>query len=120
LVLSAVCSRCRPSAHSTTWSLFETPPPSGSSPRKSSSSSRKGLEHGGVLTSTLLAYVDSNLNVQAMSQRLYIHSNTAHYRLHRIADQTGLDLRKLGDVVELVVAIRLAQPRGDRPPGAWG
>lgn len=77
------------------------------------------LEHGGVLTSTLLAYVDSNLNVKAMSQRLYIHANTAHYRINRIAEQTGLDLRKLDDVLELLVAIRLARPRGDRPPGAW-
>jgi sugar diacid utilization regulator len=78
------------------------------------------LEHGGLLTSTLLAYVDSDMNVKAMSKRLYIHSNTAHYRLNRIAEQTGLDLRRLEDVLGLVVAIRLAQPLGDRPPGAWG
>lgn len=78
------------------------------------------LGHGGVLTGTLLAYVDSNLNVKAMSKRLHIHSNTAHYRLNRIAEQTGLDLRKLDDVLALVVAIRLGQPLGDRPPGAWG
>jgi sugar diacid utilization regulator len=78
------------------------------------------LEHGGVLTGTILAYVDCNLNVKAMSERLYIHSNTAHHRLNRIAEQTGLDLRKLEDVLDLVVAIRLAQPLGDRPPGAWG
>ncbi len=78
------------------------------------------LEHGGVLTSTLLAYVECDLNVKAMSRRLFIHSNTAHHRLHRIAEQTGLDLRRLGDVLSIVVAIRLAQPLGDRPPGAWG
>lgn len=78
------------------------------------------LERGGVLTGTLIAYFDSNLNVTAMSKRLYIHANTAHHRLHKIAEQTGLDLRKLDDVLELVVAIRLAQPLGDRPPGAWG
>lgn len=78
------------------------------------------LGHGGVLTRTLLAYVDSNLNVKAMSRRLYVHANTAHHRLNRISEQTGLDLRRLDDVLELVVAIRLAQPRGDRPPGAWG
>jgi sugar diacid utilization regulator len=77
------------------------------------------LERGGVLTSTLLAYFDSNLNVTAMSKRLFIHANTAHHRLHRIAEQTDLDLRNLEDVLELVVAIRLAQPLGDRPPGAW-
>ncbi|HSR23761.1 MAG TPA: helix-turn-helix domain-containing protein [Candidatus Eisenbacteria bacterium] len=78
------------------------------------------LAHGGVLSGTLLAYVDCDLNVKAMSRRLYIHSNTAHHRLHRIAEQTGLDLRKLGDVLSLVVAVRLARPLGARPPGAWG
>lgn len=36
------------------------------------------------------------------------------------SQQTGLDRRKLDGVLELVVAIRLAQPLGDRPPGAWG
>ncbi len=78
------------------------------------------LERGGVLTGTLIAYFDSNLNVTAMSKRLYIHTNTAHHRLRKLAEQTGVDLRKLDDVLELVVAIRLAQPLGDRPPGAWG
>lgn len=77
------------------------------------------LEHGGVLTSTLVAYFRSNLNVTAMSKQLHIHANTAHHRLNKIAEQTGLDLRELDDVLQLVVAIRLAQPLGDRPPGAW-
>lgn len=78
------------------------------------------LERGGVLTGTLIAYFDCNLNVTAMSKRLYIHTNTAHHRLRKIAELTEVDLRKLEDVLELVVAIRLAQPLGDRPPGAWG
>jgi sugar diacid utilization regulator len=77
------------------------------------------LERGGVLTSTLLAYFESNLNVTAMSRRLHIHANTAHHRLNKIAEQTGLDLRKLDDVLQMVVASRLAQPLGDRPPGSW-
>jgi hypothetical protein len=78
------------------------------------------LDHGGVLTGTLLAYVESDLNVKALSERLYVHTNTAHYRLNRIAEQTGRDLRKLTHVLELVLAIRLAQPLGDRPLTAWG
>jgi PucR C-terminal helix-turn-helix domain/GGDEF-like domain len=80
---------------------------------------RDDLDRGGVLTTTLIAYFDSNLNVTAMSKRLHIHANTAHHRLNKIAEQTGLDLRKLGDVLQLVVASRLAQPLGDRPPGSW-
>jgi sugar diacid utilization regulator len=80
---------------------------------------RDDLERGGVLTSTLIAYFDSDLNVTAMSKRLHIHANTAHHRLQKISEQTRRDLRKLDDVLELVVAIRLARPLGDRPPGSW-
>lgn len=53
-----------------------------------------------------------------MSKQLHIHANTAHHRLNKIAEQTGLDLGKLDDVLEVVVTIRLAKPLGDRPPGA--
>jgi sugar diacid utilization regulator len=81
---------------------------------------QEDLERGGVLTRTLVAYFESDLNVTAMSKRLHIHANTAHHRLNKIAEQAGLDLRRLRDVLELVVAIRLAQPLGERPPGAWG
>ena len=54
-----------------------------------------------------------------MSKRLHIHANTAHHRLNKISEQTALDLRKLDDVLQLVVASRLARPLGERPPGAW-
>ncbi len=77
------------------------------------------MDRGGVLTATLLTYFESDLNVTAMSKRLNVHANTAHHRLQKIAEQTQLDLRKLDDVLQLVVAIRLAQPLGDRPPGSW-
>jgi sugar diacid utilization regulator len=77
------------------------------------------IARGGVLTNTLIAYVASDLNVKALSERIYVHTNTAHYRLNRIAEQTGRDLRKVSDVLELLVAIRLAQPLGDRPPTTW-
>ncbi|HEX3826566.1 MAG TPA: helix-turn-helix domain-containing protein [Sporichthyaceae bacterium] len=77
------------------------------------------IAHGGVLTTTLLAYLASDLNVKVLSERLRVHTNTAHYRLNRISEQTGYDLRKLDCVLELVIATRLAQPLGDRPPGVW-
>jgi sugar diacid utilization regulator len=66
---------------------------------------------GGALTATLLAYASANLNVKVAAQRLYIHVNTAHHRLARIEDKTGCDLRDLGDVQELLIAIRLAGAR---------
>jgi sugar diacid utilization regulator len=70
---------------------------------------------GGALTSTLLAYAAANLNAKVAAERLYIHVNTAHHRLARIEEKTGCDLRDLGDVQELLIAIRLATSR----PGAY-
>ena len=77
------------------------------------------LANDGVLVATLLAYVDCDLNVKALSERISVHVNTAHYRLNKIADLTHSDLRRLKDVLDLVVAIRFAMSRGERPPGVW-
>jgi hypothetical protein len=63
--------------------------------------------HDNVLTRTLTAYAAADLNVKAAAEELLIHVNTAHYRLGRIAEKTGLDLRRLSDVIELLVAVRL-------------
>jgi sugar diacid utilization regulator len=67
---------------------------------------------GGALTTTLLEYAAADLNAKVAAQRLYIHVNTAHHRLARIAEKTGCDLRRLADVQEILIAIRLA---ADRP-----
>jgi hypothetical protein len=47
-----------------------------------------------------------------MSKRLYIHTNTAAppTGYTRSPNKTGLDLRKLDAVLEVMVAIRLGQP----------
>jgi sugar diacid utilization regulator len=68
------------------------------------------LEAGGLLLDTIEAYVASDLNVRKAAGRLHVHVNTAHYRLDRIAERTGLELRRLPDVMELVTAVRLLRP----------
>ena len=68
---------------------------------------------GGSLIRTLVAYADADLNAKAAAEALLIHVNTAHHRLGRIAERTGRDLRRLADVIDLLIAIRLT----DRPPG---
>ena len=65
-------------------------------------------DDGGVLTTTLLAYIAADLNVKAASERLFVHVNTAHARLARITERTGCDLHKLDDVNELRIAVGLA------------
>jgi hypothetical protein len=64
--------------------------------------------HGGQLIETLLAYAEADLNAKAAAEKLLIHVNTAHYRLGRIAEKTGCDLRRLSDVIDLLIAVRLA------------
>jgi PucR C-terminal helix-turn-helix domain/GGDEF-like domain len=63
---------------------------------------------GGALTATLLEYVAADLNAKVTAARLFIHPNTARYRLDRIAGRTGCDLRRIADVVDVLVAIRVA------------
>jgi DNA-binding PucR family transcriptional regulator len=63
---------------------------------------------GGVLTTTLRAFVSADLNVRVLAQRLHVHPNTAHYRLGRIKELTGRNPRVIGDLLELVVAIALS------------
>ena len=67
---------------------------------------------GGALIATLAEYAACDLNAKTTAQRLHLHVNTAYYRLERIAERTGCDLRSLSDVVELLIAIRLLGGRG--------
>jgi hypothetical protein len=69
------------------------------------------FEAGGILTDTLLAYASADLNVKVAAERLFVHVNTAHKRLARIADRTGRDPRHLSDVLELLIAIKLVGAR---------
>ena len=66
------------------------------------------LQGGGVLLGTLRAYAAADLSAKRAAQELHIHVNTAHYRLARIAERTGYDLRRVSDVIELLIAARLA------------
>jgi sugar diacid utilization regulator len=70
------------------------------------------LANGGVLTTTLLEYAAADLNAKVAAEHLYIHVNTAYHRLGRIAERTGRDLRSLNDVIDLMIAIKLAQSHG--------
>lgn len=70
---------------------------------------QQDLAEGGVLRQTMLEYVAADLNTKVAAERLFVHVNTAHYRLGKIAEKTGCDLRSVSDVLELLIAIKLAQ-----------
>jgi sugar diacid utilization regulator len=61
----------------------------------------------GTLIRTVEEYAANDLNVKAAAQRLGVHINTAHHRLARVEERTGCDLRRLADLPELLIAIRL-------------
>ncbi|MFI0354619.1 PucR family transcriptional regulator [Actinomadura sp. 9N407] len=72
---------------------------------------------GGVLTATIRAFAAADLNLRAAAERLQIHHNTAQYRLRRIQERTGRNLRHITDLVDLLVAIALQDvlPAGAEP-----
>jgi DNA-binding PucR family transcriptional regulator len=61
------------------------------------------------LITTLREYVASDLNVRRAAESLQVHVNTAHYRLAKIGERTGCDLRRVTDVIEILIAARLAE-----------
>jgi hypothetical protein len=70
---------------------------------------------GGPLIATLREYVACDLNARRAAENLHIHVNTAHYRLARIAERTGLDLRRVSHLMEILIAARLADAGIRRP-----
>ena len=62
---------------------------------------------GGVLTATIRAFADADLNMRLAAERLQIHPNTAQYRLRRIEERTGRSPRRFADLFDLLVAISL-------------
>ncbi|MEV6153392.1 helix-turn-helix domain-containing protein [Nonomuraea sp. NPDC052129] len=74
---------------------------------------------GGVLTATIRAFAAADLNLRASAERLQIHPNTAQYRLRRIQERTGRSLRRINDLLDLLVAIALHDslpPTPEQPP----
>ena len=71
------------------------------------------VAEGRVLTTTLLEYVAADFNAKLAAERLYVHPNTARYRLAKIEERTGTRLRCVADVLDLLIAIRVAEAEFD-------
>ena len=70
------------------------------------------LAGDGVSSETLRAYVEHDLNAKEAAKALHVHVNTMYYRLDRIATRTGCDLRKVDQVIELLLAVRMLSDTG--------
>ncbi|MDN5313165.1 MAG: hypothetical protein PWQ68_2138 [Thermoanaerobacteraceae bacterium] len=56
---------------------------------------------------TIRAVLDCNLNIAEAARKLYIHRNTLMYRLDKIHEQTGLDIRDFQDAVKMEIYLLL-------------
>jgi carbohydrate diacid regulator len=68
----------------------------------------KVMDSNGLLRRTLMAWFKHNVQPIATAKSLYIHRNTLEYRLNRIAELTGLDLKdSFDDRLLLYIALQL-------------
>lgn len=59
------------------------------------------------LTCTALCFLENNLSISATARELYVHRNTLIYRLDKIMQLTGLDLRIFEDAMKFKVLMTL-------------
>lgn len=62
---------------------------------------------GADLEQTVATFTECNLNVSEAARRLFMHRNSLLYRIERIRDLTGLDIRRFEDAVTLWSALKL-------------
>ncbi len=61
---------------------------------------------------TIATYLSNNNRLQSTAKELYVHVNTAAYRLQRIQTITGLDLSKTEDCLLARVALMILEDEG--------
>jgi hypothetical protein len=68
---------------------------------------RKALADDEDLAATVAAFLAADRNLTRAAARLFLHPNTVAYRIRRLADTTGLDLRTLDGLVRAHTALTL-------------
>lgn len=68
---------------------------------------QEDLAAGGTFTETLRRYVACDLNAKLTAMELHVHANTVHYRLERIAERTGCDVRRVEHLIDLLLAVSI-------------
>ncbi len=63
-------------------------------------------EHQSSLLRTLRTYLESNRRPSEAARALHCHRHTLMYRLRRVEELTGRDLRRTGDVSDFWLALR--------------
>jgi DNA-binding PucR family transcriptional regulator len=70
----------------------------------------------GLLARTFAVYVDGDMNVIKTASQLGLHPNTIRSRLAKVERLTGLDTRRVTDVMELVTVWNLSRPTESQAP----
>ena len=65
------------------------------------------------MLATAAAFLRTNLNLSDTARQLHIHRNTLVYRLDRLAQATGLDLRRFDDAVTFRLLLTLGEDNDD-------
>ena len=65
-------------------------------------------QRGSQLVTTLEEFLRRHGNISATSEALYVHPNTLRQRLRRIAELSGLDLRK-DDWLMIEIAVKMVK-----------
>lgn len=60
---------------------------------------REDIFGGGEIADTAEAFLENSLNLSETARSLFMHRNTLAYRLDKIEQATGLDIRKFSDAV---------------------
>jgi len=63
-----------------------------------------GQESAADIVSFIITYCKCNGSINAIAEKLFIHKNTVQYKIRRIRDVTGLDLRIDLDMIRLYAA----------------
>jgi PucR family transcriptional regulator, purine catabolism regulatory protein len=71
--------------------------------------------HGTELVRSLDVFLEHNRSWRRSAEALFVHKQTLVYRMHRVEELTGRDLRTTGDVVQLWLALRALEfARGEQ------
>lgn len=54
------------------------------------------------------AFFENNLNISETARKMFVHRNTLMYRLEKIHQATGLDLRSFDEALELKLAMMVS------------
>lgn len=63
---------------------------------------------------TLVALCEENLSYNAAAERLFVHPKTVHYRVGRISETYGIDVRRSSDLMQVLVASTVYGLLGDQ------